>query len=663
MHASLPRRGASRLISLTRLMPHLRGAIFHARSARSVMTTPRLIPGQKSVVFRMRHNAYLAAGVLTFFILQLPAHAGERPEPAKSIDFAHQIAPLIKSRCAECHTNGTYKGSFSLDTRDAMLKSKAVVSGKSRDSELVERVTSNDPELRMPPKGPRLTPAEAARLATWIDQGAPWENGFTFKRKNYAAPLKLSRPRLPAARDGRNHPIDRIVDAYFTTHGVSLTGPLDDAAFVRRAFLDVIGLLPPPRELVAFEKQKAPDRRVVLIRRLLADRRAYADHWLSFWNDLLRNDYAGTGYIDGGRKQITTWLYRALIDDVPYDRFVRELISPKPESEGFINGIKWRGRVNASQVREIQFSQNVSQVFFGINMKCASCHDSFIDRWKLSDAYGLAAVIAETPLEMARCDKLTGQIAVPKVPWPELGSIDANQPRDKRLAQLASLVTHPDNGRFPRTIANRIWQRLMGRGIIHPVDVMGNEPWSEDLLEYLASYLVDHHYDLKALIEHIADSQTYQSNPAIASEGDSSDGYVFRGPTVKRMTAEEFVDAVRFVTGTAPPKPDAAVQPTVEATAPEHRFVRASLGKSNELMRSLGRPNREQVVTTRSDVLTTLEALDLSNGQYFNELLSQGAASLLKSMSGAAAPSWPRRFICERWVIAPQPRNRPRRKL
>ena len=257
--------------------------------------------------------------------------------------------------------------------------------------------------------------------------------------------------------------------------------------FARRAFLDVIGLLPPPGELEAFANDAAPDKRARLARRLLDDRRAYADHWLSFWNDLLRNDYAGTGYIDGGRKPITGWLYQSLIDDKPYDRFVRELISPTPESEGFIKGIKWRGRVNASQVREIQFSQNVSQVFFGINMKCASCHDSFIDRWKLADAYGLAAVIAEEPLEIARCDKPTGQIAVPKFPWPELGTIDAAQPREQRLERLAELVTHPDNGRFPRTIANRIWQRLMGRGIVHPVDVMANEPWSEDLLEYLAT--------------------------------------------------------------------------------------------------------------------------------------------------------------------------------
>ena len=108
----------------------------------------------------------------------------------------------------------------------------------------------------------------------------------------------------------------------------------------------------------------------------------------------MRNDYAGTGYIDGGRKAITDWLYKSLVNNKPYDQFVRELIDPSPESEGFSKGIKWRGRVNASQVPEIQFAQNISQVFLGLNMKCASCHDSFIDVWKLDDAYGLAAIIA-----------------------------------------------------------------------------------------------------------------------------------------------------------------------------------------------------------------------------------------------------------------------------
>jgi mono/diheme cytochrome c family protein len=600
----------------------------------------------------------LACGVWLFLAAWTSTAAGADGPRQGPIDFAHDIVPLIKAHCAQCHTDGKYKGSFSLDTREAMLKSESVVPGKSGESELIERVLSNDPDRRMPQKGDRLTAAEVNRLKDWIDQGAHWERGFTFKKSVYVAPLKLRRPALPPARGGREHPVDRLIDAYLAGRGVAIPEPLGDAAFARRLFLDVIGLLPPAGELQAFLDDPAPDKRARLCRRVLDDRRAYADHWLTFWNDLLRNDYIGTGYIDGGRKQITEWLYRALVDNKPYDRFVRELISPTPDSEGFIKGIKWRGRVNASQVREIQFSQNVSQVFFGINMKCASCHDSFIDRWKLVDAYGLAAVIADEPLEIARCDKPTGKIAEPRFPWPELGTIDPAQPRERRLERLAALVTHPDNGRFPRTIVNRVWQRLMGRGIVHPVDVMANEPWSEDLLDYLATYLVYHKYDLKALIGHIIESRAFQSSPAIASEGDSADGVAFRGPEVKRMTAEQFLDAIWLITGTAPAKSDAPMRPSCEAIAPEHRFVRAALVKSDELMRSLGRPNREQVVTTRGDVLTTLEALDLSNGQEFNDTLTRGAAGLLKSRPGATADELADRIYLKALGRRPSDRER-----
>ncbi len=141
-----------------------------------------------------------------------------------------------------------------------------------------------------------------------------------------------------------------------------------------------------------------------------------------------------------------------------------------------------------------------------------SCHDSFIDTWKLADAYGLAAITAEQPLEIYRCDHPTGKMAAARFLWPELGSIDPAAPRAKRLEQFAALVTHPDNGRFQRTIVNRIWQRLMGRGIVQPVDVMANRPWSEDLLDYLAGFLVDEQFDLKKL----AGAHCHQSGVPIA---------------------------------------------------------------------------------------------------------------------------------------------------
>ncbi len=381
-----------------------------------------------------------------------------------------------------------------------------------------------------------------------------------------------------------------------------------------------MGLLPTPETLDGFLSDTPHDKRLRRIRDLLGNHRAYADHWLTFWNDLLRNDYQGPGYIDGGRKQITAWLYRSLAANVSYDAFVRELISPTAESEGFIRGITWRGNVNASQSTELQFSQNVSQVSLGVNMKCASCHDSFIDDWKLADAYGMAAVTAERPLEIFRCDKPTGQMAQAAFLFPEVGQIDPASPRPQRLRQMAALMTHQDNGRLARTIVNRLWHRLMGRGIVHPVDVMGNRPWSEDLLDYLAVDLVDHRYDVKHTLELIVTSRAYQSEAVATAESSSSEPFRFRGPLARRMTAEQFVDAVWKITATAPtaavakvtfPEPAAA---SGSEQADDETFIRASLVPADPLLRSLGRPNREQVVSTRPEQLTTLQALELSNG-------------------------------------------------
>jgi hypothetical protein len=570
--------------------------------------------------------------LIACFGLLLIAVPVRAQDPAKPADFAHDVAPLLKARCAECHADGTYKGSFSIDTREAILRKKAAVPGKAAASEIIRRVTSTDPEKRMPSKGPALTAKEVETLAAWIDGGLKWEDGFSFRKSAYVAPLRPRRPELPPARDGRDHPIDRIVDAYLAKHNVPRPAPADDVAFLRRAYLDLIGQLPTPAETDAFLNDKDAAKRDRLVQRLLDEKRSYADHWLTFWNDLLRNDYAGTGYIDGGRKQISAWLYKALLENKPYDQFTRELVAPGPDAEGFARGIKWRGNVNASQVTELQFAQNVGQVFFGINLKCASCHDSFIDSWKLDDAYGLAAVIADQPLQVHRCDKPQGRVAQTRFLFPELGAIDPKLPKAKRLERLAELVTDKQNGRFARTVANRIWHRLLGHGLVHPVDAMGAPPWSDDLLDHLANYLADNGYDLKKLIAHVATSRAYQSRMApVAQEAPGE--YVFRGPEVRRLTAEQFLDAVWQLTRTAPAKAGAPVAlPAFDASAPpERRYVRAALVNADALMRSLGRPNREQVVTSRPDQLTTLQALDLSNGQALANLLTQGAANLRKA--------------------------------
>jgi len=513
-----------------------------------------------------------------------------------------------------------------MDTRETLLESDVIVVGKADESSLIERLTSDDPEQHMPPPDrPALKPTEIEVLRAWVDQGLPWTEGFTFVDNEYNAPLEPRRPDLPPVVDGRENPIDRIIDNYFQQQNVTRPDPIDDAAFLRRVFLDLSGMLPSRAQLESFIKDPSSNKRQLIIDQLLADDRTYAEHWLTFWNDLLRNDYIGTGYIDGGRKQITAWLYEALRTNKPYDQFVRELMHATPDTEGFINGIQWRGNVNASQRREIQFSQNVSQVFLGINMKCASCHDSFIDHWKLDQAYGLGAVYSKEPLEIHRCDKPTGKIAKPGFVFPELGKIDESLPQPERLKQLADLLTDPRNGRLSRTIVNRLWQRLMGRGIVHPVDAMGTRPWNQDLLDYLAVHLVDNHYDLKATLRLIANSAAYQSQ-CIALEQEQSGPYVFHGPQAKRMTAEQFVDAIWSISGTAPQQIDAPI--TWDPN--EGRQVRAALVKCDLLMRSLGRPNREQVVTSRPSQLTTLEAIDLANGQIMSDTLRRGATLMIE---------------------------------
>jgi len=493
---------------------------------------------------------------------------------AAKVDFSHQIVPVLREHCGECHTGDKKKGSFSMNDRASLLtggeSGRAVIPGNAAKSPFIEAITTQDPDKQMPPKGARLSPEKVKLLQDWIDAGAPWEEGFAFKKPAYEPPLKPRRPELPKPVAGRSNPVDRILDADLAKRKAASPKPIDDATFARRAHMDLVGLLPEPAALAKFLADKSPDKRTKLVRDLLANDTAYAEHWLTFWNDLLRNDYSGTGFITGGRKQITKWLYRALADNKPYDQFARELIAYTPDSEGFAAGIKWRGDVSAGATTEIQFAQSVGQSFLGINLKCASCHDSFIDRWKLEDAYGLAAIYATSKMEIHRCDKPVGKTAQASWLFPELGQINAAAPQPERLKQLAALMTHPENGRFTRTIVNRFWHRLMGRGIVHPTDAMQTEPWSHDLLDYLAAHLADSKFDLKKTLELIATSAAYQSHAQVLGKDADEHGYHYAGPRAKRLTAEQFVDAVWQITGAAPTRFDAQVvrgRPTAEAVA------------------------------------------------------------------------------------------------
>jgi hypothetical protein len=300
----------------------------------------------------------------------------------------------------------------------------------------------------------------------------------------------------------------------------------------------------------------SPNKRARLVRRLLADNQRYAEHWLTFWNDMLRNDYRGTGYIDGGRKQISAWLFSALATNMPYDQFVTQLIHPSAESEGFVKGIVWRGVVNASQTPEMQAAQNISQVFMGVNLKCASCHDSFINDWTLADAYALAECLQRQEsgtVPVRQADRASRPPCASFIR--SLATSTARSANAIGRNNWPEILAGPKNGRLTRTIVNRLWARFMGRGLVEPVDDMETPAWHSGVLDWLAEDLAANDYDLKQHIELILTSDVYQW-PAVAAAEQTEKAFVFRGPTVRRINAEQFVDAIGCLTDVWHDKPD-----------------------------------------------------------------------------------------------------------
>jgi len=557
--------------------------------------------------------------------LAAPLAAGAEP-----IDFMRDVHPVLAEHCFECHAGDNRKGGFKIDSRDTLLQGgesgPAIVPGDAASSRLIELVTTDDEIDRMPPKGRALRADEVAVLTRWINEGVAWDDNIA--AANYATPVNLIEVDRPAS----THVVDHYVDAYLAERNLERPAIVSDEVFLRRVYLDTIGLLPSIEELEAFQEDTRPDKRPRIVDELLARDADYAGHWMSFWNDLLRNDYEGTGYIDGGRKQISRFLHDALVNNMRYDTFVERLIDPRPAAEGFIKGIVWRGDNATVQLPAMQAARNVSQIFLGVNMKCASCHDSFIDHWQLEDAFGLANVFSDEPMELVRCDTALGKPAPYKFLWPELGEIDGSLPKRERQQRVAELVTTPENGFFTRTIVNRLWAEFFGRGLVEPLDVIEREPWHPELLDALARDLIDGGYDLKHLMRTLLTSEAYQWRAAVYEADEDEEDYVFAGPAVRRMSAEQFYDSLGQLTGAWQSNPKFLMdgeQPTEKDGPPNLQGpVRAWRISRDPLSGALGRTNREQITTRRDNNPTTLQALELTNGETLAMYLRRAARVL-----------------------------------
>ncbi|MCI5064932.1 DUF1549 domain-containing protein [bacterium] len=538
------------------------------------------------------------------------AQLARLPHPnSGTVRFREDIAPIFEQRCARCHMNGKRKGGFQMNSRADLLRGgkegPAVVLGRSEESALIHLVAGLEPDRLMPEKGELLTDLEIGMLRRWIDDGMPWdeEEGSVAapqtvsRRKGAEEMLSPVRPPSCVPCQEKSNAIDRFLAFSETKNNVSSESLVSESRFVRRLYLDILGRLPTRLEQREAVARVSRGEEQELVAQLFSRHEEYAMAWLPFWNDLLRNDYTGPGFSQKNpkrrRKTITNFLLESLRENMPYDLLVRKLIAPDRHSVGFIRGILWPGDVGPNERPEMQAAQNVGQVFLGINLKCASCHDSFTSSWKLKDSYALASVFAEEPLEIFECGKSHGEKAAPRFLFPELNTVRDGARRKQRLVQLGRDLTDPENGRFAKNFVNRIWAKLFGRGFVEPLDEMVGLGWDEDLFRWLATSFVQHGYDIQWLLTQIVTSEAYrrESQPASEQIFEPSLSYRFEGPVYRPLPAEAVFDSLAALFRVGGPYTEGDLKRNLPYVT---RTVRA---KPGEEVRYLLAPHRDLLVS------------------------------------------------------------------
>lgn len=454
--------------------------------------------------------------------------------------FQAEVAPILQQHCVRCHGEDG-EGGLRLTSREALLAGgdsglAAVVPQQADDSLLWHRVAGDDEGERMPPGG-GLTEAQLATLKRWIDDGVAW---------------------------GRNLPAESL----------QLAATIDDASFIRRAYLDCWGVPPTEQELRDFLADDRDDKRSRLIDRLLDDAHL-ADHWVSYWQDVLAENPSMLKPSINNTGPFRYYLHDALVDRWPLDRLVTELVMLRgSEREGGAAGFGMAADNDAPlATRGIV----LASAFLGVDLQCARCHDSPYHDTTQQDLFSLAAMIHRKPLSVpptstvapgffeANPDRrsLIRVTLLPGVPvqpqWPFAGVTELDDgamidrlvrsPEDSR-ERLAALITAPGNQRFAAVLVNRLWSRLMGAGIVQPVDDwQGTTASHPQLLTYLARQLVASGYDLRHVLRLILTSDAYGRAAVGSNRQAAPSERFFAAPDRRRMTAEQVVDSLVVASG------------------------------------------------------------------------------------------------------------------
>ena len=364
---------------------------------------------------------------------------------------------------------------------------------------------------------------------------------------------------------GSGSVIDRFIDDKLKQANIQPAAITDDASFLRRVTLDTIGLLPTSEELTAFLADTGNDKRAKAIDRLLADPR-WADEWIPYWQDVLAENPAILKATLNNTGPFRFFLRDALRDNWGMDRFVTALaLMEGSERNGGAAGF---GVATQNDLPMANKAQIVSSAFLAMEMKCARCHDAPNHPYDQSDLFSMSAMLQRSPVKVPG-SSLTqglnsnsrvvvslkaGQMIDPHFPFASLkqdpleGVVRNSEDTRERLANI---ITDPRNERFPQVVTNRVWKRLMGFGLVDPVDDWEDvHPSHRELLTWLGRELITHDYDLKHVTRLILNSEAYQRVVTEAgSKFEKPNDRYFASPARRRLTAEQIVDSLFQVAG------------------------------------------------------------------------------------------------------------------
>ena len=349
-----------------------------------------------------------------------------------------------------------------------------------------------------------------------------------------------------------NNFIDTHVAAKLKKLNITPSQPCDDATYLRRVHLDLIGTLPTASEARRFLADKSKNKRQRLVDALLK-RPEFADYWALKWADLLRVDRQKLGH--KGAYNYYRWIRDSFAKNKPYDQFARELIA----AEGPLADAP-AGHLYKVISKPGDLAATVSQVFLGIRIECAQCHHHPFDRWSQTDYFGMQAYFTQASFKNTPRGAMLTASRKTKTKHPRSGqSIFAHplgtsnpiaSPEGDRRRLLAKWMTSPENPWFAKNLVNRVWANLLGRGIIHPVDDVRqtNPPTNPQLLDALAADFIKHKFDFRHLLRRITSSRTYQLASS-TNATNAKDEQNFSRMLFKRPDAEVLLDAVCQVTG------------------------------------------------------------------------------------------------------------------